>query len=48
MVPELSNVVGVSASCVAVVVVVTSLEQPVIISNNIIDKKYLIFILVSL
>jgi hypothetical protein len=50
MVPELSNVVGASASSVAVVVVVVhtsvemSLEQPTIKSNNIVDTKYLIFI----
>jgi hypothetical protein len=49
MVPELSNVVGASASSVTVVVVVhtsveMSLEQPTIISNNIVDTKYLIFI----
>jgi hypothetical protein len=44
MVPELSNVVGASASSVieVVAVVEVSLEQPTIISNNIIDTKYFI------
>jgi hypothetical protein len=50
MVPELSNVVGASASSVIAVVVVVvavvevSLEQPTIISNSIVDTKYLIVI----